>query len=668
MNFHVEEETMPKYYNSLLCISLLAVCTPAAAQQDDAPPTMMDEVVVTESRIEERKRDVSANITTITREDIEQSASRDLGSLLAERGLGHVQKYPGSLTSIGVRGFRTDSHGNDLQGKVLILLDGRRAGTGNATKILTENIERVEVIRGPGSVQYGSAGIGGVINVITRKGTDNSAYVRGGGGSFGRLEAAVGGTALTKGFDFAGALSYLTYDDYDTGGGDTFANTGIDGQYGVSLQGGYTFSERHRLGLIFTGFDVDHAGSPGYLSVNDLDDYSDKSNYSLDARYTGATESGAYQWMARYFFGKDKDKWYNPTASNPDFWDTGIPSERTTDQQGAQAQITGLFGMHTLTAGFDWVDYKVESSFSPQDSIYHNPALFLLGKGSYLNDSLIVSFGMRYDWFKVEVKEPRGREENQTNWAPKIGIAWLPMDNLKLRAQYAKGFMMPSADQLAIDSTAFGRRTVGNPNLDPESSNTYEVGADYFQSGFDGSLTYFHTDFKDKIVTDFLSDGSQSWINSGDATIAGFEIELGYDLGVPMGWQWEVRPYVNATLLTKLEDEETGEDLLYIPDTSLATGISISNGMGTFGRFNVAYYSSQDVQDWESGAFPAPIVSLDGFTVADLVGAYRFYENPTYGAFTLRGEINNIFDEEYSYVKGYPMPGINFYLGLRWDF
>ncbi|MBM1003835.1 MAG: TonB-dependent receptor, partial [Desulfofustis sp. PB-SRB1] len=160
---------MPKYYNSLLCISLLAVCTPAAAQQDDAPPTMMDEVVVTESRIEERKRDVSANITTITREDIEQSASRDLGSLLAERGLGHVQKYPGSLTSIGVRGFRTDSHGNDLQGKVLILLDGRRAGTGNATKILTENIERVEVIRGPGSVQYGSAGIGGVINVITRK-------------------------------------------------------------------------------------------------------------------------------------------------------------------------------------------------------------------------------------------------------------------------------------------------------------------------------------------------------------------------------------------------------------------------------------------------------------------------------------------------------------------
>jgi vitamin B12 transporter len=90
--------------------------------------------------------------------------------------------------------------------------------------------------------------------------------------------------------------------------------------------------------------------------------------------------------------------------------------------------------------------------------------------------------------------------------------------------------------------------------------------------------------------------------------------------------------------------------------------------MGTFGRFNVAYYSSQDVQDWESGAFPAPIVSLDGFTVADLVGAYKFYENPTYGAFTLRGEINNIFDEEYSYVKGYPMPGINFYLGLRWDF
>jgi vitamin B12 transporter len=660
---------MFKHCQAALVLSGIAIgASPLVAAEQVARPTMMDTVVVTESRIEESKKEVSANITVISREDIEQSASRDLAGLLTEHGLGHIQKYPGSLTSVGIRGFRTDSHGNDLQGKVLILLDGRRAGSGNATKILTENVERVEVIRGPGAVQYGSAGIGGVINVITRRGSENSLFVRGGGGSYERWEAAVGGTAVEGGFDFSGAIHYLTFGDYDIGGGDTFANTGIGGQYGISLQGGYSFSEQHRLGLIFTGFDVSEAGNPGYLSANDLDDYTDKSNYSLDTRYTGGTKNGRYQWMARYFFGQDEDTWFTPVESNPDFWDTGERTERTTDQQGAQAQVTGLFGSYSLTAGFDWVDYDVTDTYSPQETTYTNPALFLLGKGSFFDDTLIANFGLRHDWFEVEVLDPVGREEDQTNLAPKFGLAWLVTENLKLRAQYAQGFMMPSADQLAIDTSHFGLRVVGNPDLDPEKSSTIEGGVDYSSNGFSGSLSYFHTEYEDKITVEYLADGSQSWANVGDATVAGFEVELGYDIGMLLDWSWEVRPYLSATLLTEYEDEETGEDLLYINDAALSAGIAASNGMGTYGRFNVAYYSSQDVEDWETGEYPAPLVSLDSIVVADIVGAYRFWQDDRYGSLTVRGEIRNLFDEEYAYVKGYPMPGINIYLGLRWDY
>lgn len=658
---------MKKNYTILFCLPAAALYLfPTQTSAATSPATLMDEVVVTASRSEESIKDVSANISIISTEEIKQSSSRTLGDLLSEKGIAHVQKYPGNLTSIGIRGFRSDTHGNDLQSHVLILLDGRRSGTGNAAKIITKNIERIEIIRGPGAVQYGSAGMGGVVNVITKKGKNNSLFVEAGAGSYDRIEGSVGGTAKTGNIDFSGSLTMSSYDDYDTGDGDTFHNTGADGVTGVSLQGGYTFSELHRIGLIFTGYDAKETGSPGYFSVNDLDDYTDKSNYSIDGQYTGGNSQGSLKWMARYFWGQDENSWTNPVASNPDGWDTGSSSENNTDQQGVQAQLTTLLGAYTLTSGFDWIDYEVENSWSPQKTSYTNPAIFLLGKGKFLNDTLIANVGLRYDWFEVEVKEPAGNSEDQNNLTPQIGLAYQLAETVKIRAQYAQGFMMPSADQLAIDTFSFGTRSVGNPDLDPEKSETYEAGVDAGIAAFTGSLGYFYTSYEDKIITSYSADGSQSWMNVGDATIAGIELELGYDIGQPLELMWEIKPYINATFLTEYEDEETGKDLQYTSGTNLSAGIITSDGAGTFCRFNVAYYSDQDVTDYESGSYQT--VALDDITVADLTAAYRFLETDQYGSFTVRGEIGNLFDEEYAFVKGYPMPGINFFVSLRWDY
>lgn len=660
---------MKKQY-PVLCIQLL-VCMGAQltfAADPPVQPTMMDEVVVTASRTAESRKEVSGNLTVIDRAELDQSVSRTVGDLFAEKGVGHIQKYPGNLTSIGIRGFRTDTHGNDLQGHVLVLLDGRRAGTGNMAKILTKNVERIEIIRGPGAVQYGSAGMGGVVNIITRQGTGNALFVEGGGGSFDTGEGSIGGTFTQSGFDFAGAFTYQTRGDYDTGSGDRYPNTGINYETGVSANLGYSFSENNRLGMIFTGFEADEAGSPEYFSAPDLDDTADKKNYSLDTRYTGSTTAGTYQWMARYFFGRDENTWRDPVASNPSFWDDGLLSSNTTDQLGAQAQVTAVLGTSTLTGGFDWLDYEVENSWAPGKTTYANPALFLLGKASVLNDRLTANVGLRYDWYSVEVKEPAGRDEDQSRLTPKLGLAWMVTDGLKLRTQYAQAFMMPSADQLAADFTNWGIRTIGNPDLNPEKSGTYEGGVDFEHKSLKASLTYFYTYFEDKIVTDYTVDGSQTWKNLGDATIAGFETELSYDLGMGLNWSWEVRPYLNLTILTQYEDDTTGDDLQYVSGTNYAAGLVVGDGDGIFCRFNVAYTGSQEVNDWESGLYPAPEVTLASVTVADLVGSWRFFESETAGAFTLRGEVRNLFDEEYAYVKGYPMPGQSFYFGLRWDY
>jgi vitamin B12 transporter len=664
-----KERKMKKSYYPILCAQLLAIASAPTifAAEPDSQPSMMEEIVVTASRTEESRASISSNVTVITEEDIRQSAANNVGDLLAEQSIGHIRKYPGNLISVGIRGFKTDTHGNDLQGHVLVLLDGRRAGTGNLAKILTKNVARIEIIHGPGAVQYGSAGMGGVINVITRRGTENSLFIEGSGGSYDTAEASVGGTALSGGLDFAGSYTYGTRGDYDTGSGETFHNTGINYENGLSANLGYSFSDTNRLGLIFTGFQVDEAGNPGYLSRNDLDDYSDKENYSADLNFEGQCPVTGSKILARYFFGQDENSWMDPVASNPTGWNRGMLAENKTDQQGAQVQISGDLGPATLTGGFDWLDYEVENSWTPNTTNYSNPALFLLSKGFFLDDRLAANIGFRYDWYDVEVKEPAGRNVDDGHFTPQVGVAWMVTDVVKLRAQYGEAFTMPSADQMAADYLSFGSRIVGNSNLDPEQSATWEGGIDYGHNGLNGTLTYFYTDFEDKIVATYLADGSQTWKNLGDATISGFEAELAYDLGLPFNWAWEVRPYLNMTILTKYEDDSTGEDLQDISGVNYSAGLVLNSGDGIFCRLNVAYAGSQDVIDYESG-YPYQDVKLASNTVTDLTASWRFYENERMGAFTLRGEVRNLFDEDYAYVKGYPMPGRGLYAGLRWDY
>jgi vitamin B12 transporter len=94
----------------------------------------------------------------------------------------------------------------------------------------------------------------------------------------------------------------------------------------------------------------------------------------------------------------------------------------------------------------------------------------------------------------------------------------------------------------------------------------------------------------------------------------------------------------------------------------------VNNGDGISYQLNVAYAGTQDVEDWESDAYPTPVTELDASTVTDLTASWRFHETERLGSFTLRGKINNLLDEDYAYVKGYPMPGRSFFATLRWEY
>jgi len=291
----------------------------------------------------------------------------------------------------------------------------------------------------------------------------------------------------------------------------------------------------------------------------------------------------------------------------------------------------------------------------------------MLARTKALDQKLIISSGLRYDRYEVAVTEPSGRTEDDSNISPRFGLACLLTDNLKLRANYGEAFVMPAADHMAADYTFWGVHSLGNPDLRPEKSKTYEGGLDFSYSFFNSTLTYFYTDFRDKIEPVTKAGNISTWENTGKATIEGVECELSCDIGGFFQWSLEVKPYFNCTYLTKYRDDATGRDLKYISDLQVSYGVTISDSKGFSANLNLAYTGKQMVDDWESGAWPAPVVEKSGFTLANFTISKKILDYGKYGEFSIRGEIQNLLDKDYEYVKGYPMPGRSFFIGLRYD-
>lgn len=638
----------------LLCLFSLPV-GPSFAEN---ATTSLREMVVSASRTPEMKRETTTNMQVIDEREIELSSADTLGELLAEKSIGHIHKYPGGQTTIGIRGFRGEAHGNDLKGRVLVLLNGRRAGTGNVAKILTENVERIEIIRGPASVQYGSAAMGGLVNVITKQGQgDPSGFVKGGLGSFGEQKAGAGVSGEMNGLDFSGSYSRSTRDDYTTADGEKYHNTGFDKKEHASVNLGYTFLPGNRIGFIYTGFNADEVGDPQRLSQNDLDDYSDKSNESVDFVYDGSVRELPLSWKARYFTGEDENTWYDPVASNPGGamgGDDGIPDSRDVDNQGAQAQISYSPEQYRLTAGWDWINYEVNSDYSGEYE-YDNPSYFLLGKAGFWDRSLNLSAALRFDQYEVEDQEG-DQDFDDHHTTPSLGISWLPIKGLKLRANYSEGFRMPPGNGV------FGSEYhQANPDLEPEEMQTYEAGIDFARRSLETSLTYFHNNFQEMIVSEEIGPWTYQYKNIGEATTSGLEGSLSYDVSPLLDWRWSFIPYGSFVYMTKYEDEKTNEDLPYVSDLTASWGLRTRNPMGFSADLNFSYTGEQRItypEDMQKG----------GFTLANLSLSQRIADAGKYGDFILRGEVRNLLDKQYSYVQGYPMPGRSFYLGLRYHY
>jgi len=656
---------------------------PARAAEEQSQKTQtLDPVVVTAGRIEEKAKNVTQFVTVIPQEELQKNQYQDMSGLLRNYGIQTDSYGPNqNLTTIAMRGVRTSLMGTtDLQGGVLVLVDGRRIGTSNISMIPMMNIERVEIMRGPAAVQYGTAAMGGVINVITKRGTEQlSASAQGGMGNWNTYQAQ-GNIAWAYGpFDFSGGISHMGTGDYDTGGYNRhrYYNTGLDGKTAYSVNAGVSFLEEHRIGVTVLGVSAWHMGTPGAYDLgvpgfkNRYDrNYTDRHNYSADFLYEGGYKDFGLSWKGRYFFGKND--YTNYGAITPGWFGASDPFfHATNDTQGAQGQLTFKKSFLTLTGGADWLRYDYAEK-GPEFGMaggrmitatnkYDNYGLFLLAKIALFDDRLILSGGVRHDEYRLRADNS---SKNLNKTTPTVGVAFHATDWLTLKGNYGESYRIPTATELlGFRDGQWGPR-VPNPDLKPEEGRGYDVGFEINHKSLQIGLNYFDTEYKNKIA------GWSPAVNlKGRVYLRGFEGKAGYDLGEAFNWPVKVRPYVNFTAFTERSsskrDATFGHRVPYVSDLELAYGLNFAYpDIGFEADLRLTYMGRQDVENFNTGRAE----HIGGKTKVDLFLRQKIYSSDKAGTFSVYGEIRNITNERYALWKDYPMPGRSFFVGLRYDY
>lgn len=682
---------------ALTSFCLLFMATPELRAQET---TTLDTLVVTASSAEETRREVTSNITVITDKDIKKSTAKDLGQLLNQHGF---QTYTtsgngGSTTTLYIRGIGNSSMSNELEGATLILLNGHRTGNSSLNLKDLGNVERIEIIRGPAAVQYGTSALGGVVNVITKRGEEGfTASAEAGVGSYSRFDQKLSLSGGKGGFDFAGAFTNARADDYQTGTGDTWRHTRVKDRFGFDLDAGYTFLENHRIGAHLNYFrlndgELPFSGWPDSSRYPDSFSSSDDTAYNTTFSYEGRTENKLFSWAADYTFGKYKSR--SLAYNDPDLpWTTIHYPEAygwnngDTDIRQGQAKVTFDNQLLMLTAGFDAIKYELDASSdygygaSQTEAKSTDYAGYLLAKLRLFDEKLILSAGGRYDSYKNTDKKG-GYSVSDNNFSPSVGVAWLPVEFLKLRANYAEGFHMPTPRQMAGDSNNY----FPNRSLKPEKSQSFEVGADVSWEFIDAGVTYFHTDYKDKIVARSIRPFG-FYPNSvfenleGKAVYAGFELSFSADLGQALDQPFELRPYASLTIMTQRKNgdkrdsyvvPQAPDTLPYVPRMTASYGVTFDYPeLGLASTLNASYVGKVYSKDWNyysNSPTYGEYLTFGGFTVVDLSLDKRLWDFEDKGSLSLRAEINNLFDKDYAYAMDYPMPGRNFYLGLRYNY
>lgn len=676
----------------------------------------LSEVKISASRVNAKMKDLPQKVDVITSRVIEQSSANNMANLLKSNGSVDILQYPGVSAGIGIRGF-APSTSNKYS---VLLINGKPAGTNNIAAIDLSNVEKVEILKGPFSSQYGSDAMGGVINIVTKESTGE---IKGGVslqyGSFQTTKGNINvGGAISDLLDFDISYSYNKQGkDYKTGShnfydkdhakklldpttyGERMENSKFQTQ-NVSARLGLNFSENWKLNLnggYYKGKDIETPGSFWHIYGMNSKDIK---RYSFGFDLTG--KQGVHNITFSPFYSNEENKSYDVGSDN--YGD----SENIFKSYGFQLKDAIQLKNHILAIGIDNNSEKYETlnysksgtSEAPYQPDYKNVAtgIFSQFQMKFLNNKLNASFGLRGDniKFKTKANDLIGNNSSSEDYwvlTKNIGLKYEVIDGLSIHTSWGDAFLAPTAFQVAGSYVSFGTTVKGNPDLDPEKSNTWDLGFAYnnFKKGINFDITYFDTYHKDKIVNDYPKARLRSFKNADKAFMNGLEIVTSYDFGALKDYDYSLRVYLNyshifdATVKIKQANGTYSKsNMLYVRDNTANFGVEFDNLKGFSTRLNARYIGHRYEKNYmyvrNKKTFKKENIKFNDKIVRPDIEFDKVYRHPVsyvfdYSAkytfkdsYTLGLTVSNLLDENYTEKDGYNMPGRSFMVKVGYKF
>ena len=525
----------------------LIVVPAAAAWAQEGPMAVLPEQVVTATRLPTLAESVPAGVTIIDRATIESHGYTTLAEALsAVPGLRLAQSGgPGGNASVFIRGTNSDH--------VLVLIDGvpvnDPADPGGAFNFGVDtlgDVERIEVVRGPMSSLYGSGAIGGVVNIITRKGEgETHGSVELGAGLPRAVESKAALSGASGKFDYNLAVESDSYLGFDTTPQRESVYTGARNGYREQLATvnlGYTPVDGTRLSLLLRGreavFGLDELGSPAY----DANDYTGRDKSFLGrlgattTLFDGVLESGLF--LSRGITDRQYVEALEAADPNQASGDSRYHGQRTDLQWNNTVHLGDLSwtSESAVLLGYEHIEDAAQSRLDIASAYYpFGPQVPYSSNVNASDKSDAGHAGVQTTVLGRLTLTADAREEdasyggNAFTWRAGSVLA-VPEVLSRLKFSYGTAFRAPSLyDLFGVDSYGY----VGNPNLRPERSTGWEAGwgADLPFAGREKALgvevTYFQNRIRDLIQTAYSADYSSSTeVNVARARTEGVETSL----------------------------------------------------------------------------------------------------------------------------------------------
>ncbi len=510
----------------LLALSLIT-SAPAATE----PPVETATMTVTATRTATNIQEAPGAITVITSDEINEAANRDLIDILAESpGISLLGQSAGGRKSISIRGA-SNQH-------TLMLVDGRRIAASNAVMghsnfenswVPTQDIECIEVVRGPLSALYGSEALGGVVNIITRPPTQKWAgsFTLGGGvpddegGESSNMGVSISGPLVTDKVGISLGVEYLH--ENATPDEDNHQYTEIEGREILSFNTKLTLTptENHRFELFANVIDEER----DYLSSSrgrDTDYTYELDKYMIGASWggdIGPTQSTINLYRSR--IDKVSIKTYLATNSTSE-----APDKVTNDIIDFHTTLPAAFNLFTVGGEYrlEAVEAESLSDIGGEEEVTHK-SFFIQDEIALFNDRLLLTPGLRYD----------NHEYFGSELSSRFYALFKMTENVHFKAGYGQAFNAPTAKQLSPGYNAStGPHTfIGNPDVEAETADSYEAGIEYFGSKITAKVFYFYNEIDDLIAYDKVGStgpggrfGIYQAENIDEAKIQGVEAEL----------------------------------------------------------------------------------------------------------------------------------------------